>query len=247
MLSKLRLNDFAVGADGRNRTLLSPFRSKTGRNQPSTSKFIFGSARFIRGLIKAPDGFGLAYIDWKSQEIGIAAALSGDGKMIDSYMSGDPYLAFAVQAGLAPADATKDTHPVERQHCKALVLGVNYGLGPDSLAAQLEIIPGEARVLMVRHRETYPRYWQWVDQILATASLCGRLQTVFGWQLRVGAEWKPRSLQNFPCQANGAEMMRIAAILATEAGIEVCGPIHDAFLIVSPLDRLLTFRKCKKS
>ena len=30
--------------------------------------------------------------------------------------------------------------------------------------------------------------------------------------------------------------MRIAAILATEAGIEVCGP--DAFLIVSPLDRL---------
>jgi DNA polymerase-1 len=33
-------------------------------------------------------------------------------------------------------------------------------------------------------------------------------------------------------------MMRIAAILATEAGIEVCGPIHDAFLIVSPLDRL---------
>lgn len=89
-----------MGADGRNRTLLSPFRSTTGRNQPSISKFIFGSARFIRGLIKPPDGFGLAYVDWKSQEIGIAAALSGDGKMIDSYMSGDPYLAFAVQAGL---------------------------------------------------------------------------------------------------------------------------------------------------
>ena len=34
---------------------------------------------------------------------------------------------------------------------------------------------------------------------------------------------------NFPMQAGGAEMMRIAAIAATEAGIEVCCPVHDAF------------------
>ena len=43
---------------------------------------------------------------------------------------------------------------------------------------------------------------------------------------------------NFPMQANGAEMMRIAAIAATEAGIEVCAPVHDAFLIQAPLERL---------
>ena len=36
------LNDLAVGPDGRNRTLLSAFRSRTGRNQPSNSTFIFG-------------------------------------------------------------------------------------------------------------------------------------------------------------------------------------------------------------
>jgi DNA polymerase-1 len=41
-LSDLRLNDLAVGADARNRTVLSAFRSRTGRNQPSNSKFIFG-------------------------------------------------------------------------------------------------------------------------------------------------------------------------------------------------------------
>jgi DNA polymerase I len=33
-------------------------------------------------------------------------------------------------------------------------------------------------------------------------------------------------------------MMRLAACLATERGIEVCAPIHDAFLICAPLDRL---------
>jgi DNA polymerase I len=48
-LGELRLNSLAVGIDGRNRTLLSPFRSKTGRNQPSNSKAIFGAATWVRG------------------------------------------------------------------------------------------------------------------------------------------------------------------------------------------------------
>jgi hypothetical protein len=32
--------------------------------------------------------------------------------------------------------------------------------------------------------------------------------------------------------------MRIAAIATTELGIQLCAPIHDAFLIEAPLDRL---------
>jgi hypothetical protein len=39
-------------------------------------------------------------------------------------------------------------------------------------------------------------------------------------------------------QANAAEMMRIAACLATERGIEVCAPVHDAFLICAPSIRI---------
>ena len=33
-------------------------------------------------------------------------------------------------------------------------------------------------------------------------------------------------------------MLRISCILATERGVEVCAPIHDALLICAPLDRL---------
>src|SRR5262249_28649216 len=36
-LSEMRLNDLAVGHDGRNRTILSAFQSRTGRNQPSNT------------------------------------------------------------------------------------------------------------------------------------------------------------------------------------------------------------------
>ena len=48
----------------------------------------------------------------------------------------------------------------------------------------------------------------------------------------------PRSLVNFPMQANGAEMLRLACCLATEGGIRVCAPVHDAVLIEAPLERL---------
>ena len=66
-LSELRLNDLAVGRDGRNRTILSAFRARTGRNQPSNSKFIFGPSVWLRGLIKPPPGYGVAYVDWASR------------------------------------------------------------------------------------------------------------------------------------------------------------------------------------
>ena len=111
-LSQLRLNELAVGSDGRNRCLLSPFASRTGRNQPSNSNFIFGPSVWLRGLIRPADEMALAYVDWEQQEFGIAAALSGDAAMQSAYATGDPYLAFAKQAGAVPGDATKETHKV---------------------------------------------------------------------------------------------------------------------------------------
>jgi DNA polymerase-1 len=127
-LSELRLNDLAVGYDGRNRTLLSPFRARTGRNQPSNSKSIFGPSVWLRGLIKPMPGYGIAYVDWSQQEFGIAAALSGDRKMLDAYSTSDPYLTFAKQAGAVPADATRKSHPVQRELFKTTALGVQYGM-----------------------------------------------------------------------------------------------------------------------
>jgi hypothetical protein len=114
-LSDLRLNDLAVGHDGRNRALLSVFQSRTGRNQPSNTKYIFGPSVWLRGLIKPPPEHGIAYVDWSQQEFGIAAALSGDAAMQSAYGSGDPYLAFAKQAGAVPEDATKASHGPQRE------------------------------------------------------------------------------------------------------------------------------------
>ena len=237
-LSDLRLNDLAVGHDGRNRTILSAFRSRTGRNQPSNSKFIFGPSVWLRGLIKPPPDYGLAYIDWSQQEFGIAATLSGDLAMQAAYQSGDPYLAFAKQAGAVPPDATKQTHGPTRELFKQCVLAVQYGMQAESLADRIGRPPIVARDLLRAHRETYPKFWLWSDAVVDYAMLTGSLHTVFGWHVHVGEYPNPRSLRNFPMQANGAEMLRLACCLATERGIEVCAPVHDAVLICAPLERL---------
>jgi DNA polymerase I len=237
-LSGMRLTGLEVGADGRNRCLLSPFKAITGRNQPSNTKFIFGPARWMRSLIRPPEDYGLAYIDFASQEIGIAAALSRDERMAQGYSQGDPYLAFAKAARLAPLNATKASHKTVREQCKSVVLGINYGMGPEALALQAGITPTEAKELIRLHKEAYRPFWRWMDDTVSSAMISNEMRTVFGWRRRVGREPNARSLMNFPMQANGAEMLRIAAIAATEAGIEVCAPIHDAFLIAAPLDRL---------
>ena len=59
-LARLRLTDIQIGGGGRARCLLSVFRSVTGRNQPSASKFVFGPARWIRGLVREQEGRALA-------------------------------------------------------------------------------------------------------------------------------------------------------------------------------------------
>ena len=237
-LSDLRLNDLAVGKDGRNRTILSAFRSRTGRNQPSNSKYIFGPSVWLRGLIKPPAGHGIAYVDWQQQEFGIAAALSGDVAMQAAYQTGDPYLAFAKQAGAIPPDASKETHAAQRELFKVCALAVQYGMEAESLALRIAQPPVVARDLLRAHRETYRTFWRWSDAAVDYAMLTGALHSVFGWHVHVSENSNPRSLRNFPMQGNGAEMLRLACCLATERTIEVCAPVHDAVLIGAPLDRL---------
>jgi DNA polymerase I len=87
-LSKLRKSDIQIGPGNRARTSLRPFRSITGRNQPSASEFVFGPSKWLRGIIRPEEGYGIAYIDFVSQEIGIAAGLSGDPRLAEAYAGG---------------------------------------------------------------------------------------------------------------------------------------------------------------
>ena len=121
---------------------------------------------------------------------------------------------------LGAASATKKSHEAIREVFKAVVLGISYGMGPKTMAIKTGLTEAETREILRWHKATHKQFWRFMDTITA-ASFTGKLSTIYGWPLHIGREIKPRSWMNFPMQANGAEIMRIAAIAATEAGIEV--------------------------
>jgi DNA polymerase I len=94
---KMRKVKLAVGTDGRNRTVLWPFKAKTSRTQPKAAQWIFSPAVWLRSLIRPNPGTAVAYVDYSSMEFLIAASLSDRhcgpvNTMLDMYNSGDPYL-----------------------------------------------------------------------------------------------------------------------------------------------------------
>ena len=128
-LSKLRLNDLSVGSDHRNRAPLWAYGTKTGRNAPGASQFVFGPAKWLRFLITPPPGRALVHRDFRQQEVRIAAVLSGDSALLQACESGDVYLGVAEQLGFLPDSLNEAERKAVRALFKTVVLGIQYGLG----------------------------------------------------------------------------------------------------------------------
>jgi len=98
-----------------------------------------------------------------------------------------------------------------------------------------ELVAGK---LIKLHRKTYPVFWNWSESILNYANTYGYIETVFGWKMYISSSTKPTTIRNFPMQANGAEMMRLACCFAIRNGIRICMPVHDAILIEAPVTEI---------
>ena len=60
-----------------------------------------------------------------------------------------------------------------------------------------------------------------------------------GWTCTVGiTELNARSIGNWPVQATGADILRIACIEGHRRGLKLCGSVHDAILIESSLEQI---------
>jgi DNA polymerase I-like protein with 3'-5' exonuclease and polymerase domains len=235
-LGKLSLETLRIGQDGRNRAALMPFVAKTGRNAPRG--FIYAPGRWVRHLIKPEPGTALAYVDWSLQEWAIAAALSGDTEMLAVLDSGDMYLEFAKMAGWAPPDATKASHRQARDRAKPCVLATGYGQQAEGLAAKMGTSKHLAQQTLRAYAQRFPTYWAWAEGQAEQGDLKRHMSSLFGWPLHIFDGARPNTMRNFPCQSNGAEMMRLAACLMTERGLRVCCPVHDAFMLESPVDEI---------
>jgi DNA polymerase len=84
----------------------------------------------LRGCIVAPRGYKLVDNDLANAELRLALWQAGDTERLRILASGgDLYMYNAIPIFGLPADATKASHPKERQSGKNITLGGNYQLG----------------------------------------------------------------------------------------------------------------------
>ena len=76
-----KLEDFKVPirSDGRVRPNFWPFATVTARNAPKSTEYPLLQAKWARGFLLAPEGKALTQLDFKAQEVYIAAASQGTG------------------------------------------------------------------------------------------------------------------------------------------------------------------------
>ena len=212
----------------------------------------------MRRLIQPPEGMGMGYVDWSANEFGTAAGLSGDELMKEAYRSQCPYLWFAIKVGHAPKESTKASHPEVRNKFKTLSLALMYGQGRDGIALRLGVSKAEADSLILIHKRTFKKFWEWSDESVAKALLNKRIVSNCGWRYFVrsteieestGKKRGPnvRSLMNWPMQSHGSEMMRMATVLITQESIAICAVVHDAFLVIDQAESIFeTAEKTQK-
>ena len=249
-MSQLKLSQLAVGADGRNRTPLWPYGTKTGRNAPSGTEYIFGPAKWIRSFITPAPGRALIHRDYAQQEACVAALLSGDPELLAACESGDVYLGMAKQLGFAPPDANKITHKDVRTQFKVVVLGILYGLGAYTLSTNLGISLYEASEMLARLKARYRVYEKFAAGVGDYAGLNLELSTCFGWTMKCQSGMRAHTIRNYPIQSAGAEILHVACVLAERRGIEIVAPVHDALMAECDLrdvdDAALELDRCMR-
>src|SRR5262245_4216085 len=233
MIDAIKNLKLEIGSDGRNRCWLNPFGTKTGRNNPSTNRELLGLPHTMRSFMKPGPGMAIAQVDIGNEEIGVAAAVSGDPVLIADYQSGDPYRRFA-------ADALGVTKPTkqQRQVYKACVLGQIYGIGAGTLARNLGISKAEAHQIIDQTNARYSVKKAWSDRVQIKAAHGVPITCTLGWSLKMvsGTSDEERTFLNFPMQANSAELMRLIIIRAGH--LPLIGCAHDSFIVEDTIERI---------
>jgi hypothetical protein len=238
-IADLRLGAFVntIGGDGFSRCPIMPWWTRTGRNQPQGRDlaFLLSLPAWTHGIIRPPEGHGLACLDWVAQEFGLSAAYSRDLNMTADFQSGDPHIGLAIRNGLAPEGATKASHRDIRDMIKPVSLGIPYRI---SKYRQTGKSIRWAQEVLMSTRLNYKALFDWQESVVLQALHDRKIVSPLGFPMAVHENTPKRTLINYLCQAGGADAMRLAAVAGTAAGVLIVAPVHDAFWIMAPLDEL---------
>lgn len=226
-----------VGTDGRFRAQIWPFSTISGRAAPDGAEYPFTTPAWCRFMLMPAAGTVLIYLDFASMEFGVAAALYQDPVMLADY-AGEPYLALPILAGFLPRDATKLSHPDERECFKAPTLSLQYGAGAALLARKLNLTRRDGQRLVDLHHDRYQMHWKGSDRKIETAFANGEMVARDGWRCGVCSLTTEFIARNWFVQSNAAAIFRYAGLMMRQLGLRIIGVVHDAVLVETTEDRL---------
>ena len=172
-----------------------------------------------KAFVPRNDAFTLLSADYSQIELRIAAELSGDEGMLETFRSGgDIHTATAMNIyGLNEEDVTADM----RRKSKMVNFGIIYGISAFGLSERLDIPRPQAAELIEQYFTQYPGARNYMDETIAFARENGFVETITGRRrylrdinsrnaaTRKAAE---RNAINSPIQGSAADMIKIAMV-----------------------------------
>ena len=157
--------------------------------------------------------------DYSQIELRIMAHVAGDEGMLEAFKNNeDIHASTAAKVfGVNQKDVTRDM----RRKAKEINFGIMYGIGPFGLASRLDISQTEAREIIQRYFERFPKVNRYISETIAFAHENGFVTTLNdrrrylaeinnkNQNIRSHAE---RQAINMPIQGTAADMIKIAMI-----------------------------------
>lgn len=200
--------------------------------------------RRIRKAFVAEKGNLLLSADYSQIELRVAAHLSGDKNMINTFKNnGDIHkatAAFIFDVSEAKVDSDM------RRKAKEVNFGVLYGMGAFGLAQRTGISRTQAQEFINKYFLKYERMYKYREEILKNARKSGYVETIFGRKrflpdinsgvalVRQAAE---RAAINMPIQGTSADIMKMAMIEVNKklkkikADIKLILQVHDELVV----------------
>ncbi len=179
--------------------------------------------RQMRGAFVADRGKLLLSLDYSQIELRLAAHMSGDQTMIETFRAGgDIHTATAAKINNVAIEAiTSDM----RRAAKAINFGLLYGQGPHGLAQTAGISYGEARSFIDAYFASFSSVKNYMDSILVEARTLGYVRTLAGRRRYLPlinspvimlAKAAERAAINAPIQGTAADMIKMAMLKVDE-------------------------------
>jgi DNA polymerase-1 len=235
-----------VDGNDRVHTRFSQTIAQTGRlssNDPNLQNIPVRTeiGREIRKAFVAPKGRVLVSADYSQIELRVAAALSQDKGMIETFKKGiDLHQQTAAQMyGVRLDEVTKE----QRYSAKTINFGVLYGMSPHGLSVATGMTQEDSRAFIDRYFEIRQDLRRYIDETKQFGRDKGYTATILGrkrpcpeinssnFQIRSAAE---RIAVNVPIQGTAADIMKMAMIALQPKlpeGAELLLQIHDELIV----------------